>query len=190
MARSAARQAMEPKTFSVWEVLIPIIFILGYMRQKEQQEIFTQNLMFTKIKALEAAFKMLKKNKTKEAVLSEIDHETKELLAQVDKSIYSEDIRQCQIDEIKFLMDHYLKLLNVDASDYETLVISAYSTVKEYGMFIQNLKQMEDKVTLAAQQTLGDKTDTRTLSRLESAIDTARQKEADAIFNSTEDRGC
>ena len=34
MAKSVAMQTIKPKPLSVWEVLIPIIFIFGYMKSK------------------------------------------------------------------------------------------------------------------------------------------------------------
>jgi len=182
VARSAALQVIKPKPFSVWEVLIPIIFILGYMRAKEQRELFTQNLMFTKKIALEAAFEISTDNKNKKEVLLNIDNKTKAVLTQVGSDIYSEDIRQCQLEEIKLLIDHFHKLLEMDGEDYSDLVVNVYRTENNYTKFTDKLKNAEKKVTLAACQTLGDKTDIHTLTRLESAIDAIRQKEADKIF--------
>jgi hypothetical protein len=182
MARSAAVQVMKPKPFSVWEVLIPIIFILSYMRTKEQRELFVQNLMFTKSMALEAAFEIVNENKKKEEVLAGIDHKTKTVLNNVGNGIYSEGIRQCQMAEMDLLIDHYHGLLKEKGEKYSTLVVNAYQTKNNYSKFIYKLKDAEKKVTSAASKTLGDKTDTSTLTRLESVIDSIRLKEADEIF--------
>lgn len=182
MARSAALQAIKPKPFSVWEVLIPIIFILGYMRSKEQRELFAQNLMFTKKMALESAFEMLKENIDKKQALSAIDDKTKAVLDQVGHDIYSEDIRQCQLKEIDLLIDHFYKLLKTDGDDYSDLVFNTYRTKKKYTEFITELNYAEKEVTLAACHTLGDNADTHTLTRLESAVEIIRQKEAGEIF--------
>jgi hypothetical protein len=38
LARSVAITTRRLKPFSVWEVLIPIVFILGYMRSRHQRE--------------------------------------------------------------------------------------------------------------------------------------------------------
>jgi len=182
MARSAAIRVLKPKPFSVWEVLIPIIFILSYMRAKEQRELFAQNLIYTKKMALEAAFEIVNENKNKEEVLTKIDHKTKTVLNDVGEDIYSEEIRQCQMAEIDLLIDHYLSLLKADGDIYSTLIMGAYQTKVNYAKFINTLKDAEKWVTLAACKTLGDKTDTGTLAKLESAMDTIRQKEADDIF--------
>ena len=53
MARAIALKAIRPKPFSVWEVMIPVIFIMGYMKAKADREVFTQNILFTKKLALE-----------------------------------------------------------------------------------------------------------------------------------------
>src|SRR5210317_762625 len=107
MVKSVAVQAIKPKPFSVWEVLIPIVFILGYMRSKEQREIFAQNLMFTKKMALEAAFEMLDKDRSKETVMRRIATETESLLSSMPNGVYSDAIRQEQIREVDLLIDHY-----------------------------------------------------------------------------------
>lgn len=182
MARSAAVQVMKPKLFSVWEVLIPIIFILSYMRTKEQRELFAQNLLFTKKMALEAAFQIINENKNKKDVLTEIDHKTKKVLQNVENRIYSEEIRQYQMAEINLLVDHYLSLLKADGENYSVLIIRAYQTKDNYIKFTKKLKNVEKKVSSAACQTLGDKADISTLTRLESAIDSIRQKETEEIF--------
>ena len=96
LANSVALQAIQPKPFSVWEVLIPIIFVLGFMRSREQREVFAQNLMFTKKMALEAAFEMLKNGQAKEAAMQRIAVETQSLLSTIPSGVYSDAIRQNQ----------------------------------------------------------------------------------------------
>ena len=111
MVKSVALQTIKPKPFSVWEVLIPIVFILGYMRSKEQREIFAQNLMFTKKLALGAAFEMLTRDRSKEMVMRRVASETESLLSSIPSGVYSDAIRQKQIGEVDLLIDHYCKLI-------------------------------------------------------------------------------
>lgn len=181
-ARSAALKVLKPKPFSVWEVLIPIVFILGYMRAKEQRELFTQNLIFTKKLALGAALDIAKNKLSKQEAMDKIDKETKAVISNVDENIYSEEIRKCQMDEIDFLIDHYINLLEADGLDYKTFILDVYQTKNEYIKFITELNAFEKKVTSAACQTLGGKADMTTLAQLESTIESIRQKEADDIF--------
>jgi hypothetical protein len=182
MAKSVALQAMKPKPFSVWEVLIPVVFILGYMRSKEQREIFAQNLMFTKKMALEAAFEMLKKNRSKTTVMRRVASETDSLIRSVSKGVYSNAIRQQQINEIDLLIDHYCKLMRAEGSDYAALVVNAYQTKTAYTRFQEKLTFAERKVTQAARETLGRQTDDEMASRIETATGRFRQKEYETIF--------
>ena len=183
VAKSVALEAIRPKPFSVWEVLIPIIFILGYMRSKEQREIFIQNLLFTKKMALEAAFEMLKRNRPKETVMHRIASETESLLSSFPNDVYSDTIRQQQIKEIDLLIDHYCKLMQVEGNDYAALVVNAYQTVADYTGFQDQLTLAERRVTQAARETLGQKTDDKMATRIEKAADRFRQQEVATIYS-------
>jgi hypothetical protein len=183
MVRTIALEAMKPKPFSVWEVLIPIIFILGYMRSKEQREVFAQNLMFTKKMALEAAFDILKKDRSKEAVMGRIASETENLLSTVPEGVYSEKIRQQQIREIDLLIDHYCKLLQMEGNDYAALVANAYRTRADYAEFQDALTLAEQGVTQAARETLGQKTDDEMADRIEKAAGKFRDQEIETIYS-------
>ncbi|UCD80056.1 MAG: NF038143 family protein [Desulfobacterales bacterium] len=183
MAKSVALQAIKPKPFSVWEVLIPVIFILSFMRSKEQREIFSQNLMFTKKMALEAAFEMLNKEQAKEAVMRRIASETQRLLSAVPNGVYSDAIRQKQLKEIDLLIDHYCKLMRAEGGDYVTLVANAYQTKEKYAVFQDKLTSAERAVTQAARETLGDQTDDQMAARIEAASGKFRRQEVETIFS-------
>ena len=182
MARFATLQVMKPKPFSVWEVLFPVFFILGFMRVKKQRELFTQNLMFTKKLAMGAALDMIENNLSKSGILTRIDSKTKTIIAKVDNGIYSEEIRQSQMDEIDLLIDHFHRLLKVDGEDYPTLIINTYKTKTDFNSFTNKLKDAEKQVISATDKTLEGKTDTITLTKIEYAINSIRQKEANEIF--------
>jgi hypothetical protein len=184
IAKSVALQAIKPKPFSVWEVLIPVIFILSYMRAKESREIFTQNLLFTKKLALEAAFDMVKKEQSREAVMARVGSQTESLLASVPADLYSDEIRREQIKEIDLLIDHYCKLIRAEGRDYAALVINAYPTKEAYWAFHQKLRSAEINVTEAARRTLGVQADSDMAARIEAATDRLRLAEVEQIFNS------
>ena len=61
MARAVAGSLIQPKPISVWEVMIPVIFILNFVKTKQSREIFIQNHLFTKIICLQLfpAFSLL-----------------------------------------------------------------------------------------------------------------------------------
>jgi len=184
MAKSVAFQAIKPKPFSVWEVLVPVIFILGFMRSKEQREIFVQNLLFTKKLALEAAFEMLQKKRSKTAVLSRIASETQDLVASVADGVYSEAIRKNQLQEIDLLIDHYGKLMGGEGRDYVSLVTSAYPTREDYTAFQDKLTSAERRVTQAARETLGNQTDDQMVVRIDTASGRFRRQEVETIYSS------
>ncbi len=183
LAKSVALTALTPKPLSVWEVLIPILFILHYMKSKQDRDIFSQNLLFTKKLALEAAFAMLKNGQSKEAAVAGVDSKTKGLVSSVPDGLYSEEIRSEQMKEIDYLIDHYCKLLEADGDDYGALIVNAYHRHDNYLAYLQGLKTAEDRVTRAARQTLGSRTDTQTLSRIKAATHKARTTQAERIFN-------
>jgi len=183
MARAVALATIKPRPFSVWEVLIPIIFIFGYMRSKETREVFTQNVLFTKKMAMQAAFDMLKKDQTRESVMERIRSKTREMIATIPGGIYSEEIRQEQLKEIELLVDHYCRLLNSDGDDYDSLVFNAYQTPQRLTDFFERLQKAEENVGLAAHNTLGGDADTATLERMNLALRNTRLKVTEKIFN-------
>ena len=183
MVKSVALQTIKPKPFSVWEVLIPIVFILGYMRSKEQREIFAQNLMFTKKLALEAAFEMLKRDRSKEMVMRRVASETASLLSSIPNGVYSDAIRQQQIGEVDLLIDHYCKLMRADGNDYAALVVNAYQTKTDYSDFQEKLMSAERMVTQAARETLGHQTDNEMAGRIETATEKIRRQEVETIYS-------
>jgi len=182
LAKAMAVSVVKAKPITVWEVTIPIIFIFSFMRLKSSREIFTQNFLFTKKLALEAAFDMIKKGQPREEVMSRIEDKTSSLLTSVKDGIYSEEIRRMQLKEIDLLIDHYCKLLKAEGKDYASLVINAYQHQKDYSTFLGQLKDVEKQVTHAARQTLGAQTDPEIVFRLEEAADRVRTAEAGKIF--------
>jgi hypothetical protein len=181
-ARLVALKAIKPKPYSVWEVLIPIFFILSYMKSKEQREVFAQNLLFTKKLALEAAYLMLKNEDTRESAMGQIKQKTDELLATLPENVYSERIRSEQLKEIDLLIDHYCKLFGGEGSHYSDLVICAYPQRNDYADFRQKLAQAEKNVTDAARRTLGGNTDTAMATRIEETLRAVRTAEIEKIF--------
>lgn len=182
IARSVAAAAIKPKPFSVWEVMIPIIFIFGYMRSKETREVFVQNVMFTKKMAMQAAFDMLKKGQTRESVMERIKSKTRDMITSVPGGIYSEEIRREQLKEIDLLFDHYCILMNSAGDDYNSLVSNAYRTPDRLVDFFVRLQEAEDSVGRAARNTLGSNADTQTLERMKAAMKKSRLKETENIF--------
>jgi len=183
IANSVALRVIQSKPIGVWEFMIPIVFILHFMRNKQSRELFIQNYMFTKRHALDAAFKILKKGLSREDALSGIEDKTRALLtAPETQGIYSETIRQEQMIEIELLVDHYSKLLVAEGEDFAALARNAYGSRQNCDTFHKQLKSVEKKVSDAAKQTLGAKADVETLLRIEMATEEVRQSQIEKIF--------
>lgn len=184
MAQGLALSLIRTKTLTVWEIMIPVIFILNYVKLKQSREIFVQNQMFTKKMALDAALDMKKKDASKETLMAQIQSKTKELVSSVPGGIYSDDIRRQQLKEIDLLIDHYSKLLNAEGQDYASLVTDVYQSATEYNSFFNQLKLAETEVMAAARRTLGDQTDMATAAKIESITESMRAAEVNKIFPS------
>jgi hypothetical protein len=183
LANSVARSVIIPKPLGVWDFMIPVIFILNFMKNKQVKELFIQNFMFTKKLALQAAFDMVKSKRSKEEVMVQVEEKTNDVLASEEtRGIYSNEIRREQIKEIDLLIDHYCKLFETEGEDYSTLVANAYRSRSSYTAFVEQLKSTEKAVSKAAQQTLGDKTDTVALFRIEQATARIRMAEIEKTF--------
>ena len=183
IARSVALAVLKPKPFSVWEVLIPIIFIFGYMKSKENREVFAQNVLFTKATALQAAFDMLKKDLSRDAAMERVKSKTKDMISSIPEGIYSNEIRQEQLKEIDLLIDHYCRLLNSRGDDYDSMVFNAYQTPARLADFHERLQKAEEAVGRAARNTLGGKADIDTLAKINAALQKSRRKETGKIFD-------
>ena len=183
MARAISGSLIQSKPISVWEIMIPVIFILNFAKIKQSREVFVQNHLFTKNMALKAAFNMFKKGLSKQDIMDSIESQTQKTLSSVPDSIYSDEIRREQLKEIELLVDHYRKLFKADGEDYAVLVIGAYQTRENYAAFFEQLKVAENDVMMAARRTLGDQADSQAAGRLEEITDQIRIAGVDKIFN-------
>ena len=183
VASSVALRVIKSKPIGVWEFLIPVVFILHFMRNKQSRELFIQNYMFTKRHALDAALKMIKKGVSREEAISAIEKKTRDLLtAPETQGIYSESIRREQMFEIDLLVSHYSSLLSADGEDYASFVRNAYGSRRNYDNFHEQLKVVEKKVSDAAQQTLGAKANVDTLLIIEKATEEVRRSQIEKIY--------
>lgn len=182
IARSVAAATIKPRPLSVWEVILPIIFIYSYMKSRETREVIAQNVMFTKKMAMQAAFDMQKKGQTRESVMGRVRSKTQDMIASIPGGIYSADIRREQLKEIDLLVDHYCSLLNSEGDDYDTLVFNAYRTPGRLADFFKRLQKAEESVGLAARNTLGRNADAHALQRMKAALQNSRLKMTEKIF--------
>jgi len=182
LAKTVANVVIGQNPVSVWDVLIPIVFLFSFLKFKRAREAFTLNFMFTKKLALEAAFDMIKKGETKEEAMARIKDKTSHILASDQKGIYSVKIRQKQMREIDLLIDHYHRLLHAEGKNYPSMVKNAYGSWKDYAAFLKQLEQAEKEVNRAAMQTLRTSSAPEIVSRMEETTDRVRTAEVERIF--------
>jgi hypothetical protein len=183
IGNSVALRIIQSKPIGVWEFLIPIVFMLHFMRNKQSREVFIQNYLFTKRHALDAALKMQKSSIGKEEALTAVAEKTRALLsAPGTRSVYSELIRWHQMSEIDMLIEHYHKLLMAEGEDYGSLVRNAYDDRPSYLRFHEELVTAEKKVLQAARETLGTAADLETLYKIEKITEETRQIQIEKIF--------
>ena len=183
LARAVAYSTRRARPFSVWEVMIPIVFILGYMRARQQGEMFVQNFIFTKKLALQAARDCCSQGLSDSQVFQRIEKKTQDLLDTLDPTLYSEAIRQAQLEEMRLLMQHYLKLLQSNQPVLTDCIRTTSPTGEDYLVFIEELRHMEKAVAAAAVETVGDKADQDMVARIDSHTHRLRVKEADRIYS-------
>ena len=185
VAKSVARSVIGESSVTVWDVLIPIVFIFNMLKFKRAREIFALNFLFTKKLALQGAFDMIKTGQSREDALAQIRSRTSEILAADKKGIYSIKIRQKQMREMELLLDHYSRLLNAEGKDYSSMVRNAYLSRKDYGAFAKQLEGIEKEVNRAASQTVKTTSAPDIIIKMEEATARLRAAEAENIFPPT-----
>ena len=185
LAKTVASAVIGQTPVTVWDVLIPIVFVFNVLKFKRAREVFTLNFLFTKKLALQGAFDMVKKGQSREDALGQIRGQTSEILASDKKGIYSKKIRQKQVQEMELLLDHYSRLLNAGGKDYASMVKHAYRTRQNFSAFVKELEGIEKEVNRAASQTAGTASAPDIVSRMEETAGRLRAAQMETIFGPT-----
>ena len=181
-AYQIAGMATAVKPVGVWEVMVPIIFILNFFANRQRRDLFAQNVLFTKKLALEGARDMRKNKLSLEDVRQRIIAQTDQILAADQDGVYSKAIRNAQMEEIEFLVEHFLKLLDAKGKTYAQLVKAVYPGKGDFRRFLDDLSRTEKKVVATARKNLGRQTDLRAMNRLLAATLNCHKKELKEIF--------
>jgi hypothetical protein len=182
LAKAVAMEVIDTPPLSVWEFMIPILFLFNFLRFKRARETFSLNFLFTKRLALDAAWEMVGKGKTKEEAKIQIREKTGNILAADKKGIYSNKIRQRQMNEIELLMDHYHRLLKAEGKDYSAMVKNAYQSSDQYSAFLKELQRAEKAVNQAATQIVRTRSADGIVSKMEGIPERIRTAEIAEIF--------
>jgi len=183
LAKAIARSVVKMPDITVWAFMIPFIFVFIFLRYKRASETFVLNFLFTKKLALDAALEIMKNDQSRQDVLARIEEKTSNILAADKQGVYSDRIRRQQMNEINLLLDHYLKLLDAQGNNYQSLVKDAYQTQDNYTAFLRELTLAEKAVNRVAIQTVGrGEAASELVLGMERAAEGIRTEQAEKIF--------
>jgi len=182
LAKAVTSAVIKSRPVTVWEIMIPILFLLNFLQFKRARETFSLNFLFTKKLALEATRDMIKDGLSKEEAMGRIKDKTRDILAADKKGIYSQKIRQKQMQEMDLLIDHYRRLLEAEGKDYASMMKNAYQTSEKYTTFLRQLRKAETEVYRASHQTLRTAGASEVIFKMEQATERIRRAQTDKIF--------
>ena len=88
------------------------------------------------------------------------------------------------MNEIDLLLDHYLKLLEAEGKNYESLVKNTYQARDTYENFLHELTRAELAVNRAAIEAVGrTETTYELISEMEKTTERVRTAQAEKIFS-------
>jgi hypothetical protein len=136
-----------------WRIIVIPLFLYDFIRYRRRLQVLRKNLVFTKNLALDAAGN-IHQGKDRAWEMRQIEIKTRDILNKEKKGIYTEKIRNKQLREIDFLIDHYLDLLRLNRSSYEDAIKAKYTTKGGYLNFLNGLQKVEEEVIQAAITTM------------------------------------
>ena len=107
------------------------------------------------------------------------------MLDKEKKGFYTDKIRNRQLREIEFLIDHYLELLGSDQSSYNDALKAIYTARGSFLTFLNRLQKVEEEVIQAAITTMrrGTKKERRLwFDSVRAATKRIRMEAADGIY--------
>ncbi len=180
LARAVALRAIVTRPVSVWQTLIPFIFILDFLKRGSAIRLYTENFMLPRKLAIDAALG-INSGEDKEHRLSRVEEAIKEWLNSL--RLYSQGLHQNQMEVITLLIEHYSRLLNTNGDTYYSLVRNAYNNRENYEAYLSRLASAEKEVDRAIIEKLGDTEKLREKILAEKQqLETLRKEEVDGIF--------
>ncbi len=142
-AYTLAKNVVKKPETSVWMILIPILFVHHMMKitqYKTGVRTFAENILSTKQKALDKAFKEAESGK-------KISYEIEDYFPEVSLvSAEEKSLAQKQIQAIKIMEDHYLAMLEKQGDTLEDLIRRVYPGPGEYRNYLNRLAEMEKDI--------------------------------------------
>ena len=168
-----------------WRIIVFPLFIYDLIRYRRRLQVLRKNLFFTKQYALEAA-NNIHQGKERAWEIRQVEIQTRDILDKEKKGFYTEKIRNRQLREIGFLVDHYLELLSTNQPGYTDSIKAAYTSKGSFLAFLNSLQKFEEAVIQAAITTMrkGTKKERRLwFDRVRAATKDIRIKAANRIYD-------
>jgi len=168
-----------------WRIIIFPFFLYDFIRYRRRLQVLRKNLFLTKQFALEAA-KNIHQGKERAWEIRQIEIKTRDILDKEKKGFYTEKIRNRQLREIEFLIDHYLELLDTNRPGYKDSVKATYTSKGSFLAFLNSLQKFEEEVIQATIATMrkGTKKERRLwFDKVRAATKKNRREAADRIYD-------
>lgn len=175
-AFALAGRVLDKPKLDIWMFLLPILFIYymnDFQKFKDGRKAFAANYMVTQKRALDEAVTVVQSGKKADpdglAKQSEISPEAQTKLTEL----------------FIVLIEHYEVLLKAGGGDFDSLVRSAYNSLTNYLLFINQLNNAEKKLNMALKpQFTTESTEVNDiLSAMARHSEQIRRKEAHDIFS-------
>jgi hypothetical protein len=173
-----------PKSKFNWRIIVFPLFMFDFIRYRRRLQVLRKNLFFTKEFALGAA-KNIHAGKERAWEIRKIEIQTQEVQDKEKKGFYTDKIRNRQLREIEFLIDHYLELFGSDQSSYKDALKAIYTARGSFIAFLNRLQKVEEEVIQAAIASMrkGTKKERRLwFDKVRAATKKIRMEAADRIY--------
>ena len=137
-----------------WRIIVFPLYLYDFIRYRRRLQVLRKNLFFTKKLALDAG-NNINQGKDRAWEIRQIEIKTRDILNKEKKGFYTEKIRNKQLREVAFLIDHYLDLLRLKRPSYENAIKARYASKGAYLNFLNSLQKVEEEVIQAAIATMG-----------------------------------
>jgi len=181
---AAALIEIEKSKFN-WRIIVFPFFIYDYIRYTIRLRVLRKNLFFTRQFALDAS-NHIHQGKERAWEIRQIEIKTKDILDKEKKGFYTEKIRNKQLREIEFHINHYLDLLSSNQPNCKDAIKVKYTSKGSYLAYLNRLQKVEEEVIQAAVTTMrkGTKKERRLwFDKVRAATKKIRMEEADKLYS-------
>jgi hypothetical protein len=167
-----------------WRIIVFPFFFYDFIRYRRRLQVLHKNLFFTRKFALDTG-RNIHQGKERAWEIRQIEIKTREILDKEKKGFYTEKIRNKQLQEIEWLINHYLDMLSSNQPSYKHALKAKYTSKGSYLAFLQSLQKIEEEVIQAAITTMrkGTKKERRLwFDKVRAATRKVRVAEAEKIY--------